>query len=51
MILLFTDFGTEGPYAGQVKAVLSVRAPGVPAIDLMHDAPAHNPRAAAYLLA
>lgn len=51
LIFLFTDFGIEGPYAGQVKAVLNNQAPGIPAIDLMHDAPAHNPRAAAYLLA
>ena len=51
LIFLFTDFGIGGPYSGQMKAVLSARAPGVPAIDLMHDAPAHNPRAAAYLLA
>lgn len=51
LILLFTDFGVGGPYAGQVKAVLSARIPKVPVIDLMHDAPAHDPRAAAYLLA
>lgn len=51
MILLFTDFGIGGPYAGQVKAVLNARIAKVPVIDLMHDAPAHDPRAAAYLLA
>jgi S-adenosylmethionine hydrolase len=51
MILLFTDFGYDGPYAGQVKAVLARDAPTIPVIDLMHDAPAHDPRAAAYLLA
>lgn len=51
MIVLFTDYGTRGPYVGQMKAVLERQAPGVPMIDLMHDAPAHNPRAAAYLLA
>ena len=51
MIFLFTDFGHQGPYVGQMHAVLAVRAPGVPIIDLMHDAPAHDPRAAAYLLA
>jgi len=51
MIALFTDFGIEGPYVGQMKAVLAAAAPGVPVIDLMHDAPAHDPRRAAYLLA
>jgi S-adenosylmethionine hydrolase len=51
MILLFTDFGYEGLYVGQMKAVLARDAPNVPVIDLMHDAPAHDPRSAAYLLA
>jgi len=51
MIFLFDDFGSGGPYAGQVKAVLQERAPKVPVIDLMHDAPAHNPRPGAHLLA
>ena len=51
MIVLFTDFGLLGPYTGQVKAVLARDAPGVPVIDLFADAPAQNPRAAAYLLA
>lgn len=51
MIVLFTDFGLNGPYVGQIKAALAAGAPGVPVVDLMHDAPVHNPRAAAYLLA
>ncbi len=51
MIVLFTDFGLEGPYLGQVKAVLHREAPGIPVVDLFADAPAGNPRAAAYLLA
>lgn len=50
-ICLFTDFGTTGPYVGQVKAALHVHAPGVPVIDLMADAPAFDPMASAYLLA
>ncbi len=50
MIVLFTDFGLEGPYLGQVKAVLLQEAPHVPVIDLFANAPACNPRAAAYLL-
>lgn len=51
MIVLFTDFGLEGPYIGQVKAVLHERAPGIPAVDLFSDLPPFNARAAAYLLA
>ncbi len=51
MIVLFTDFGLTGPYTGQVKAVLHREAPNVPVIDLFADAPAHSPKAAAYLLA
>ena len=51
MIVLFTDFGVSGPYVGQMKAVLERQAPGIALIDLMHDAPACNPRASAYLLA
>ena len=51
MIVLFTDFGTTGPYVGQMKSVLCQRAPATPVIDLMHDAPTFDPQAAAYLLA
>lgn len=51
MIVLFTDFGLEGPYTGQVKAVLYQVAPGVPVIELFADAPAGRPKPAAYLLA
>ena len=51
MIVLFTDFGIEGPYIGQMKNVLLRDAPQTPLIDLMHDAPNFDPHAAAYLLA
>lgn len=51
MIVLFSDFGVRGPYVGQIRAVLHERAPDVPVIELFSDAPAFNPRAAAYLLA
>jgi S-adenosyl-L-methionine hydrolase (adenosine-forming) len=51
MIVLFTDFGLDGPYTGQVKAVLHQTAPGVPIIDLFADLPAGKPKPAAYLLA
>ena len=51
MIVLCTDFGLEGPYTGQVKAVLARAAPDVPIVDLFADLPAFQPRLAAYLLA
>jgi len=51
MILLFTDFGSTGPYLGQMEAVLRIHAPGVDVIDLLNDAPPGEPRLAAYLLA
>src|ERR1700746_2532460 len=51
MIVLFTDFGLQGPYTGQMKAVPCRMAPGIPAIDLFANAPVGNPKASAYLLA
>jgi S-adenosylmethionine hydrolase len=51
MIVLFTDFGLAGPYTGQVNAVLEETAPGIPVIQLFADAPAGQPKPAAYLLA
>src|SRR6516165_4036541 len=51
MIVLFNDFGLEGPYTGQVKTVLCRTAPGVPVVDLFANAPAGKPKPAAYLLA
>jgi S-adenosyl-L-methionine hydrolase (adenosine-forming) len=51
MIVLCTDFGLEGPYTGQVKAVLARAAPAVPVVDLFADLPPFRPQAAAYLLA
>ena len=50
MIALFTDYGSNSLYAGQVKAVLERDAPGHPVIDLMHDAPATHIKPSAYLL-
>jgi hypothetical protein len=47
---LFTDYGRDGPYVGQVHARLASEAPGTPVIDLFHDLPAFDARAAAYLL-
>lgn len=51
MIALFTDFGTGGPYLGQVKAVLAVQAPMVPVVDLFSDLPSFGIEGAAHLLA
>jgi len=51
MIVLFTDFGVHDPYAGQVKARLSVEAPGQLVVDLLHQAPDFNAHAGAHLLA
>lgn len=51
MIVLFTDYGLQGPYLGQIQAVLSQMAPRHTVITLFPDLPQHNPQAAAYLLA
>lgn len=51
MIILFSDFGLEGPYVGQMKSVLASCEPGMPVIDLMHDVPPFDAKGAAYLLA
>lgn len=51
MIVLFTDFGLDGPYVGQMKAVLHTIAPGAVVVDLLHSAPAFDPKLSAYLLA
>lgn len=51
MIVLFTDFGLEGPYIGQMKAVLQRQAPDAPVIDLFSDVPPFDAKGAAYLLA
>jgi hypothetical protein len=50
MIVLFTDFGSDGPYTGQVQARLQQLAPGVPVINLFSDLVPWDVQAAAYLL-
>jgi S-adenosylmethionine hydrolase len=50
VIYLFTDFGAADIYVGQVKARLAMAAPGIPVIDLLHDAPAFRVQACAHLL-
>jgi S-adenosylmethionine hydrolase len=51
LIALFTDFGSCGPYVGQMKAAVVDSAPGIPVVDLMHDVPVHDIASASYLLA
>lgn len=51
MIALFTDFGWNGPYVGQIHALLASDPEPPKVVDLMHDAPRCNPRASAHLLA
>jgi hypothetical protein len=50
-LVLFTDFGANDLYVGQVEAVLDRLAPGVRVIHLLHEAPRFNIRASAHLLA
>jgi len=49
-VFLFTDFGTSGPYVGQLFAAVLAVDTRIPVVDLMHDAPAMRPDLAAYLL-
>ncbi|EEA01314.1 protein of unknown function DUF62 [Burkholderia sp. H160] len=52
MLALFTDFGADDIYVGQVKvALLQHAATGTPTIDVLHTAPNYDPRAGAHLLA
>ncbi|MCB1882593.1 MAG: SAM-dependent chlorinase/fluorinase [Geminicoccaceae bacterium] len=51
MILHFTDFGWQGPYLGEMEAVLLRGTPEVPVVRLMADAPAFDPEGAGLLLA
>lgn len=50
-IVLFTDFGAEGPYLGQMEAVLDRLAPDVKVINLLSNAPKADPLLSSYLLA
>lgn len=51
MLFLCTDFGFEGPYVGQMKGVAADTAPNCQVIDLIHDLPKFNARAASYFVA
>lgn len=48
---MFTDFGSGGPYLGQMRLSIERHAPGVPVVNLMSDLAPFEARAAAYLLA
>ncbi len=50
MIVLFTDFGSNGPYVGQMKAVIYQVNPAAIIVDLFANAPGFNPCACGYLL-
>ncbi len=49
--VLLTDFGTDDPYAGQMRAVLHSLAPHVPILDLTHGVPPHGISSGALFLA
>lgn len=49
--MLFTDFGLNGPYVGQMQAAIYGVNPAARVINLFANAPGFNPRASAYLLA
>ena len=52
MLALFTDFGADDIYVGQVRvALLRHAAAGTPIIDVLHTAPNYNSQAGAHLLA
>jgi S-adenosylmethionine hydrolase len=50
MIALFTDFGLEGPYIGQINAVLAEQCPQESMVCIFSDLPTFNAHASAYLL-
>ena len=51
MIVLFTDYGLQGPYVGEVEAMLFRYAPSERVINLLSDVPRQNVQAGACLLA
>jgi len=50
VIVMFTDFGLEGPYIGQLQAVLHQQASGIPVINLFSDLTPFDIQGAACLL-
>lgn len=52
MIALFTDFGADDIYVGQMKvALLRHAAAGTPLVDVLHEVPNYDARSGAHLLA
>jgi len=51
LVASFTDFGSQGPYLGQMQAALKSGCEQIELISLMADAPVWQPQPAAYLLA
>lgn len=51
MIILFTDFGADDIYVGQVKAALHAHGGAAATVDLLHSVPNFDARAGAHLLA
>lgn len=49
-IALFTDFGREGPYLGQMEAAIERIVPNCKVINLVSNAPTADPLLSAYLL-
>ncbi len=50
-LFMFTDFGVEGPYVGQMEAAIDQVNREIKIIHLLHNAPFANPEASSYLLA
>ena len=51
VIYLFSDFGLDGPYVGEMRAAAMREARNVAVCDLMHDAPTFDAKHSSYLLA
>ena len=51
LIALVTDFGKQGIYTGQMRAVLLSCNPHIPVVDLVNDLPAFQPQLGTYLIA
>lgn len=51
VVALITDFGTRDHYVGVMKAVIASRCPDIQLLDITHDVPPQDIRAAAFTLA
>lgn len=50
LLALFSDFGSAGPYVGQVMAAWAAAAPEIPRVALFSESPAFDVEAGAHLL-